>query len=160
MKTKRFEPHDPAQQRLLTGAPLARFSSRAIAFICDLVLFAVIMVGSSVGWQVLRFGTVQTTVELRLFDHPTWWVLVSLFLYFGVLTYLGHGRSPGKRLMRIRVVSLVHERITLWHCIERTLGYGASTLEGGFGFLQYFIHPNAQTVHDRIAETIVIDDRE
>jgi uncharacterized RDD family membrane protein YckC len=39
------------------------------------------------------------------------------------------------------------------------LGYGASTLELGFGFIQYFIHPNRQTVHDRIAETIVIDER-
>lgn len=30
------------------------------------------------------------------------------------------------------------------------------SLEVGFGFLQYFTHPNRQTVHDRIAETIVI----
>jgi uncharacterized RDD family membrane protein YckC len=44
----------------------------------------------------------------------------------------------------------------LWHAIERALGYGASALELGFGFLQYFIHPNKQTVHDRIAETIVV----
>ena len=56
-------------------------------------------------------------------------------------------------------VILVHERISLWHCIERALGYAASSLELGFGFLQYFIHPNAQTVHDRIAETIVVSER-
>lgn len=31
-------------------------------------------------------------------------------------------------------------------------------LEGGFGFIQYFIHPNHRTVHDRIAETIVVKD--
>lgn len=40
--------------------------------------------------------------------------------------------------------------------VERALGYGASALEGGFRFIQYFIHPNRQTVHDRIAETIVV----
>jgi uncharacterized RDD family membrane protein YckC len=62
-------------------------------------------------------------------------------------------------LLKIRVVSLAHEHISLWHAIERALGYGASTLELGFGFLQYFIHPNKQTVHDRIAETIVIQER-
>jgi hypothetical protein len=39
----------------------------------------------------------------------------------------------------------------------RSLGYGASALEGGFGFIQYITHPNAQTVHDRIAETIVVN---
>ena len=61
--------------------------------------------------------------------------------------------------MGIRVVSVVHEKIGFWHAVERALGYGASFLEFGFGFLQYFIDPNRRTVHDRIAETIVIQDR-
>jgi uncharacterized RDD family membrane protein YckC len=52
----------------------------------------------------------------------------------------------------------VHRRMTLWHSFERALGYGASALELGFGFFQYFIHPNRRTVHDRIAETIVVRD--
>ncbi|HUE24899.1 MAG TPA: RDD family protein [Bryobacteraceae bacterium] len=65
-------------------------------------------------------------------------------------------KNPGQRLLRIRVVSLVHRRMSLWHSVERALGYGASVLELGFGFLQYFIHPNRRTVHDRIAETIVV----
>jgi uncharacterized RDD family membrane protein YckC len=84
------------------------------------------------------------------------WEIVSLPLYFGLLTYLGRGQTIGKKLLKIRVVSIAHERLSLWHSIERSLGYGASILEGGFGFFQYFIHPNRQTVHDRIAETIVI----
>jgi uncharacterized RDD family membrane protein YckC len=45
----------------------------------------------------------------------------------------------------------------VWQSIERALGYGASFLEGGFGFFQYFFARNRQTVHDRIAETIVVD---
>ncbi len=61
--------------------------------------------------------------------------------------------------MRIRVVSIVHHDLSLWHCVERALGYGASALELGFGFLQYFIHPNRRTVHDRIAETIVVREK-
>ena len=52
-----------------------------------------------------------------------------------------------------------HERITLWQSLERGLGYAASALEGGFGFFQYFLHPNHRTVHDRIAETIVLAER-
>ena len=62
----------------------------------------------------------------------------------------------GKRLLRIRVVSLTHQRITFWQSAERALGYGASLLEAGFGFLQYFLYPNHRCLHDRIAETIVI----
>jgi uncharacterized RDD family membrane protein YckC len=48
--------------------------------------------------------------------------------------------------------------LTLWQSVERALGYGASFLEGGFGFVQYFFAPNRRTVHDRIAETIVVQD--
>jgi uncharacterized RDD family membrane protein YckC len=71
-----------------------------------------------------------------------------------------NGLTPGKRLLRIRIVSLAHPKITLWQAVERALGYGASMLEGGFGFLQYFIHHNRCCVHDRIAETIVIKERQ
>jgi uncharacterized RDD family membrane protein YckC len=84
------------------------------------------------------------------------WALLSLPLYFGLWTYFGHGQTLGKKLLKIRVVAVAHAHLSLWHSIERSLGYGASILEGGFGFLQFFIHPNRQTVHDRIAETIVI----
>ena len=56
----------------------------------------------------------------------------------------------------IRVMSLAHHRLSLWHSIERSLGYGDSALEFGFGFMQYFLNPNRRTVHDRIGETIVI----
>ena len=58
--------------------------------------------------------------------------------------------------MRIRVVSLTQDRIGTWQALERTLGYGASLLEGGFGFFQYFLYPNHDCAHDRLAETVVI----
>ena len=86
-------------------------------------------------------------------------ILLFLVLFFGLSVYLGNGRTIGKRMMGIRVISIVHHRMGLWHSIERALGYGASALEFGFGFVQYFIHPNRRTVHDRMAETIVIRDK-
>ncbi|MBK8884612.1 MAG: RDD family protein [Bacteroidales bacterium] len=77
-------------------------------------------------------------------------------LYFGLITYLYNGYTLGKRIFKIRIVSTTHNHLTLWHSIERSIGYYASSLEFGFGFLQYFIDYNRRTVHDRIAETIVI----
>jgi hypothetical protein len=58
--------------------------------------------------------------------------------------------------MKIRVVSLVHTHISFWHAVERALGYGATALEGGFGFIQFFIHPYRRCAQDRLAETIVV----
>lgn len=61
--------------------------------------------------------------------------------------------------MQIRVISLTHARVTFWQSVERALGYGASFLELGFGFAQFFINRNRQCAHDRIAETVVTDMR-
>jgi hypothetical protein len=47
----------------------------------------------------------------------------------------------------------------LWQCAERILGYGASLAEGGLGFIQYYWSPNRMCAHDRLAETIVVDER-
>ena len=84
---------------------------------------------------------------------------IFLILYFGLFFYFTNGLTPGKRLLGIRVVSLTHPQLSLWQSIERALGYAASALEGGFGFLQYFLNPNHQCAHDRLAETIVVLNR-
>jgi uncharacterized RDD family membrane protein YckC len=82
-----------------------------------------------------------------------------LVLYFGLFFRFTNGLTPGKRLLGIRVVSLTHPKLSLWQSIERALGYGASALEAGFGFFQYFLNPNHQCAHDRLAETIVVLNR-
>jgi uncharacterized RDD family membrane protein YckC len=154
-----YNAHETERMHRVHGAQLASFKARAIAFLIDfLVAFglflAVFILGmrlaSSFGWLNLK-----TSVTLE-FDLHHWYSLVFVVLYFGLSTYLGNGKTFGKWLLGIRVVSLAHEKISLWHSFERALGYGASALEFGFGFIQYFIHPNRRTVHDRIAETIVV----
>ena len=85
-------------------------------------------------------------------------IALGLFpiLYFVLTTYFANGQTLGKKIMGIRIVSVYHHRIGLWHCIERSLGYAASTLEMGIGFIQVFWNPNRMALHDRIAETMVI----
>ena len=154
-----YNAHETERMHQVHGEPLASFKARALAFIIDFLvaflLFLVLLIlgvrlGSSLGLLNLK-----TSINLE-FDLHHWYSLIFVVLYFGISTYLGNGKTPGKWLLGIRVVSLAHERISLWHSFERALGYGASALEFGFGFIQYFIHPNRRTVHDRIAETIVV----
>jgi uncharacterized RDD family membrane protein YckC len=170
----------------LDGIELAPFVARAAAFLIDwalvsIVLSAVLM-GSLLGYfkyrKTLGLPTPKTvSIDLRpnaskfASDDPELFkrldsefvhILVDVavpVLYFGLFTWKGKGRSPGKRIVKIRVVSLVHRHLTLWHSIERALGYGAAALEGGFGFVQFFIHPYRRCVQDRIAETIVVTER-
>lgn len=142
------------------GLPLASFGRRAAAFLLDVIVMSLLFVAVFIPLEPLlvRAGVIEPSEQIVFSLNHGWYNIVWLVLYFGLFTYFGRGRTPGKWLMGIRVVSLVHERISLWHSVERALGYGASMLEFGFGFLQYFIHPNRRTVHDRIAETIVVRD--
>ena len=154
----------------LDGIELAPFSLRALAFGIDTLLSALataVLVGSSTWF----FYTLKAKLGLAVPGHVNVHIgkehglghffeeIVVPILYWGLLTWQGRGRSPGKRWMKIRVVSLMHRHLSLWHSVERALGYGAAFLEGGFGFFQYFIHPYRRTVQDRIAETIVVTER-
>lgn len=166
-----FTPHEGHRTIVLANVPLASFQRRATALTIDFLLFSLL-------WIPLKI-TVPYLVEHKLHisdqAHPLkmWNGHISikyepeqtlelvwtfcLVIYFGVFLRITNGFTPGKRLMRIRVVSLTHDRIGTWQALERTLGYGASLLEGGFGFFQYFLYPNHECAHDRLAETTVIN---
>jgi len=147
----------------LDGTPLAAFWARFWAFLIDFMLAALTFVPAAVGVAFLleKLGWLRddTTIYFDPFNHEHWQSLAWFVVFVAASNYFGNGATIGKRIMRIRAVSLVHERLSLWHSIERALGYGASALEAFFGFFQYFIHPNRRTVHDRIAETIVVSER-
>jgi len=85
---------------------------------------------------------------------------VTIFiLYFTLLTWALRGKTPGKWMLRIRVVPLDGNKLNLWSSFGRAAGYAASVSMGGLGFFEAFWHPNRQTVHDRISNTVVIDER-
>jgi uncharacterized RDD family membrane protein YckC len=142
------------------GAPLASFQRRAAAFSLDIIVMSLLFVAvvGSLEPLLVRMGIMEPSGRIVFSLNHGWYNVAWVVLYFGLFTYFLRGRTPGKWLMGIRVVSLAHSRLSLWHSLERALGYGASMLEFGFGFFQYFIHPNKRTVHDRIAETIVVRD--
>jgi uncharacterized RDD family membrane protein YckC len=157
--TARYSAHETERMRKLDGLPLASFAARAAAFAIDFLLAAGVFVLLAVPVGKVLEKTLHRDIHIELNLFHNWYSIVYLVLFFGASLYVGNGRTVGKRVMGIRVLSVVHDHISLWHSIERALGYGASTLEAGFGFLQYFIHPNRRTVHDRIAETIVVKER-
>ena len=171
----------------LDGIPLAGFWQRAFAFVIDwIIIIAIIsVVASAIGFgyvethggisklkqdervqKIMRgdgsdFEKMEPQLEKKQ-DSEAETITSDIaipVLYFGLLGWRGKGRTPGKRLMKIKVVSLTNHEIGWWQSIERALGYGASLLEGGFGFVQFWLNRNRMCVHDRIAETIVVDVR-
>lgn len=156
---KKFNPHETARLMELDGVKLAPFFRRATAFYIDLIVAVALSVALIAGYTYFTGGFNSNNNLKFEFNFENWYSLVALVLYFGLATYFGNGKTLGKKFLKIRVVSLTHSKMTFFQSIERALGYGASFLEGGFGFIQFFINPNRRTVHDRIAETIVVDER-
>ncbi|MDD8013920.1 MAG: RDD family protein [Acidobacteriota bacterium] len=156
-----YDSHQTKRMEDVHGAELATFWRRAAAFSLDIIVMSLLYVAvvGSLEPLLVRMGIMEPSGRIVFSLNHGWYNVAWVVLYFGLFTYFLRGRTPGKWLMGIRVVSLAHERISLWHSVERALGYGASMLEGGFGFFQYFIHPNKRTVHDRIAETIVVREK-
>jgi len=155
-----FDPHERVRAVALAGVPLASFRRRLAAFAIDFLLAGVTYVPLEILRQYIVLKLMHAAPDIHVhFDFHNPGSLIWLVIYFGLSVWWTNGRTIGKRLFRIRAVSLVHTKITLWQAVERALGYGASMLEGGFGFLQYFIHHNHCCVHDRIAETIVVQDQ-
>lgn len=79
-------------------------------------------------------------------------------LYYSAFTAWWQGHTPGKRLLRIRVLKLDGSSLTLWESFGRYGGYGAGVATGLLGFLQVYWDPNRQAIQDKISETLVICD--
>ncbi|MGC9949939.1 MAG: RDD family protein [Bryobacteraceae bacterium] len=166
---REYRAEETGRMQDLDGLPLADFWQRAAAFATDAAIAVffvaiVLFIWGAAKWVGETGGDMHKPRSYHIDLKENEWVKIALelgvpVLYFGLSTFLWNGRTPGKRLFGVRVVSLVHERMSLWHSIERALGYGAATLEFGFGFLQFFIHPYRRTAQDRLAETIVVKEK-
>ncbi len=70
------------------------------------------------------------------------------------------GTSPGKQALHLRIVDAdTGEPMTVRQAGLRTLGYLLSFATCGAGFLWVLFNQRKQALHDRIANTAVIDDR-
>jgi uncharacterized RDD family membrane protein YckC len=149
-----YRARETAREDEIDGLQLATFSRRAAGFGIDFVLIALLRKPVEFLWE--NYAPHQW--ERHTLINPTHVLdVIVLILYFCLALYVGNGQTIGKRVVRIQVISLTHKRITFWQALERSLGYGASFLEGGLVFAQFFIQRNRQCAHDRLAETIVID---
>jgi len=149
---------------------LATIRKRFFAYLIDWIVLviiycSIIFVFSLFNMNISKInvhGIFDVEVEMDNTQPHLITVLKFLFglmpvFYFALSFYFWKGQTVGKKIFRIKLLSLYHEHPGLWHCIERSLGYFASALEFGFGFIQAFWNPNRMSLHDKIGETIVIE---
>jgi uncharacterized RDD family membrane protein YckC len=140
-----------------TAAPFATWSQRARALFIDslwwTVLMAVIPVGPSADDLMLDPDRFASTLVFWLIVLQCVPIVVT-----GVL-WLTWGTSPGKRLLRLRIVDADSlAPMSTRQALLRTFGYLLTFAMCGVGFLWVFFNPKRQALHDRIANTAVICD--
>ncbi|HQZ81983.1 MAG TPA: RDD family protein [Pyrinomonadaceae bacterium] len=105
-------------------------------------------------------------------DSPKWVTAIMILVvfvlfasYFAVFEWLWNGQTPGKRLMKLRVIRDDGRPLTLWEAIVRNLLRIADAAPGfvipiySVGLITIFLNARDQRLGDIFAGTVVIRER-
>jgi uncharacterized RDD family membrane protein YckC len=143
----------------------ASFETRLVAFVLDMiVLFSVFLLFIAIaGLQLLLrsdFGDVDPPDSA--FYLAAIIILVYFFpvlpLYFLAL-WAWRGQTVGKMAMAIRVVRRDGRPLGVGVSLIRLIGYLLSTLPLFAGFLMIAFDQQRRALHDRLADTLVVEPR-
>ena len=148
-------------EHLVLELELAGVGSRIAAAACDAVLLSVVYMALGIG---------VATLQTRTGPPGPWSTLLAVLVvlaaflvfwcYFLLFEALNHGRTPGKRLMGIRVVMDTGHPITFAAAAVRNLIRIVDALPFGLVGLAFVLfHPQNKRLGDIVAGTVVARDR-
>lgn len=144
--------------------PLAGIGSRFIAILIDYLIwgaaFLVLGVLAAIVLPALHFfGGVSATWAAGIF-----FLIVFLLQwgYFALFEAFDHGRTPGKRVAKIRVIHQSGRGINFVEAVARNLVRFVDYLPGFYavGVVAIFISKRNQRLGDMVAGSLVVRDRE
>ncbi len=154
---------------------LASIGNRFIAVAIDhLIQYFTIFI---IVWALVTFtgsGEISENASLnQLFaESPKWAIailIIVLFLifagYFVFFEWLWNGQTPGKRLMKLRVLREDGRPITFWEALARNLIRLFDTFPGfvvpiySVGLIAVFLSKQDQRIGDLFAGTVVVRER-
>jgi len=144
--------------------PLAGIGSRFIALLVDYLIWGA-------GFVVLAALLLLILPAILTFSRVTatwaWAIFLLLFFvlnwgYFTLFEALWNGRTPGKRVARIRVIQRSGRAIGLFESMARNLVRYIDQLPGFYavGVITMFVTRQHQRLGDLAAGTLVVRDRE
>jgi uncharacterized RDD family membrane protein YckC len=105
----------------------------------------------------VRQSLLGNVAQLRLST-----LLFTFFSYFLVSYYMGHGKTIGKTLFNLRVLSHegAHEELSFMESFMRTVGYTTCYATGSFLFGIVFLRNDQRGIPDFFSQTEVITEEE
>jgi len=120
---------------------------RLIAYLIDTIILS----GVS-GLITAVFGAAQNDLVTVLGSFA---VAVFVFWYY-IYFWTSTGQTPGKSIMKIKVVATNGAKLTVGKAFLRVIGYAISNLILGLGFIWILFDTDKQGWHDKIASTYVV----
>lgn len=117
---------------------------RLIAYIIDYIIISIF---------------IMTPLTLLNAIKPEHQILsLVLFLTYGTISEYLVQTTPGKKIMRIKIIQLNKKQPTLLQVIQRNFGKLISALPLFYGFLRILAPHQNQTIHDELARCFVVED--
>jgi uncharacterized RDD family membrane protein YckC len=144
--------------------PLAGIGSRFIAILVDYLIW-----GFAFLILVLLAAIVIPALHFFGGISANWAIGIALFIvfllhwgYFALFEAFGNGRTPGKKVARIRVIHQSGRGINVVEALARNLVRYIDSLPSfyGVGIVTIFLSRRNQRLGDMVAGTLVVRDRE
>jgi uncharacterized RDD family membrane protein YckC len=155
-------------ERVLLEFSLASIGNRFIAVAID----HAIQLGTIIAIVILFGVIVPELVEEGFADLSNWPIAIMIFLlfivfvgYFIFFEWLWSGQTPGKRLMKLRVIREDGRPLTLWEAMARNLLRCFDAMPGfiipvySVGLISAFVSRRDQRIGDLFAGTVVVRER-
>lgn len=160
-------------ERVPLAFALASIGNRFLAVAIDhFIQYLTIFITAWIFLSLSGVGDSNMTPALIWADAPKWTIallIVILFLlfsgYFILFEWLWNGQTPGKRLMKLRVIREDGRPITLWESAARNLIRLFDTFPGfvipiySIGLITIFMSHRDQRLGDLFAGTVVVRER-
>lgn len=123
------------------------FGPRLVAYIIDAIIVGVVY------WII--------TIVFALFGNDALTMLGSLLAFVFALGYYIYfwgtsGQTPGKSVMKIKIVAVDGSAMSMGKAVMRLIGYVISGVIIYLGFIWILFDANKQGWHDKIAGTYVV----
>jgi uncharacterized RDD family membrane protein YckC len=147
---------------------LACAVDHAIQYFCIILLVWILIAAMGLGSGNQAGGLVEAQKEM-----PRWAIAILIIVFFLVIAgyfvlfeWLWHGQTPGKRLLKLRVIREDGRPITFWEAAARNLLRIFDMMPAAvvpfysIGLIAVFISPRDQRVGDLFAGTVVVRERQ